>query len=62
MRCPRRETKARTNGDASGPDRTNGNEIGLDWTGRYWNGRLMIVIAQQIVEKKGNNHDFARTG
>jgi len=24
--------------------------------------RLMIVIAQQIVEKKGNNHDFARTG
>jgi len=27
MRCPWRETKARTNGDASGSDRTNGNEM-----------------------------------
>lgn len=26
------------------------------------NAGLMVVIAQQIVEKKGQDHDFARTG
>jgi hypothetical protein len=37
------------------------------WKWRKWDYGvtwkiLILVIAQQIVEKKGENHDFARTG
>jgi hypothetical protein len=42
------------------------NVEGMGWSGMGWSRKqilvLMLVIAQQIVEKKGNNHDFARTG